>query len=173
MNNNNNNNVATMPATYDESDFTPPMGVNVLVFVYGSLRAGMGNHGLLSGGVFAGPGTLTPSAGQAFEMLSLGAFPALVATTPDLATTITGEVYRVDASIMRRLDALEGVRPDGTGLYYKRRVALDDGTVVIAYIMKRPQRALPVVKSGDWCAYKRNPNAQISSIARWARKNSS
>ena len=77
------------------------MKKNSLVFVYGTLRRGEVNHYLLQQSWFCGAHVTQPH----YKMFSLGAYPAVVPGGPD---AIQGEVYRVDARTMTRLDGLEG-----------------------------------------------------------------
>lgn len=110
------------------------------VFVYGSLRAGMGNHRLLTESVLVERKVLNTK----HFMVSLGGYPALLPCPETRA--ITGEVYEVDNSTMARLDQLEG-HPN----FYKREVI--DGAWV--YILQGDQhdRQNPLVESGDWVDY--------------------
>ncbi len=111
-----------------------------LVFVYGTLRQGESNHGLLGGRV---PRRVVCTR-AAWELVDLGAFPALL---PGGTTAVLGEVYEVDDDTLAELDILEG-HPD----YYQRQViALDDGTVAHAYVMRREEVTDPTrITSGDW-----------------------
>lgn len=87
------------------------------VFVYGSLKKGGGNHGVLGRSKLIGEG-LTNSRG--FNMFD-GSFPFV---TDDLIDTeragsIMGEVYEVENdAVMNNLDRLEGV----PHLYVRREV---------------------------------------------------
>ncbi len=73
-----------------------------LVFVYGTLKKGFGNHKLLSSSLYHGPHTT----GHHHKMVSLGGFPGVVYGAGK--TAISGEVYEVDAEVLGRLDSLEG-----------------------------------------------------------------
>lgn len=110
------------------------------VFVYGTLLAGQPNHHVLAGARFLGPARTLP----AFELVSLGPYPALV---PGGATAVVGEVYEVTDAGLARLDWLEGY-PD---LYDRQAIPLADGTRAIAY-MQPPAQAegMPRIPSGDW-----------------------
>jgi len=116
------------------------------VFVYGSLLAGEPNHGVLMGAEFVGPAVTAP----AFELFDLGAYPALVAGG---TRAVAGEVYLVDAAVLRRLDALEG----HPGFYQRTRVALAvGGRMAEAYLLRKDQVVgRRVVTSGDWRSYRR------------------
>ena len=89
-----------------------------LVFVYGTLKRGGSNHGLLAGQAFTGPARLTPG----FALYSLGGYPGLVAEAGS-ADRVTGELWAVDSLSLARLDALEGV---DEGLYARIPAVLDE-----------------------------------------------
>ena len=101
------------------------------VFVYGTLRAGEPNHYhyLLDHHAIVRRARTEP----AFELVSLGAFPAMVAGG---ATAVVGEVYDVDAVTLAALDRLEG-HPR----FYE----------VAAYVLPIEQaHGRPRIPSGDW-----------------------
>lgn len=74
---------------------------DISVFVYGSLRKGLGNHSLLSS---CGPGVLCKTT-KLYTMYSLGSFPAI---SQKESYPIIGEYYMVSEDILSRLDFLEG-----------------------------------------------------------------
>lgn len=83
-----------------------------LVFVYGSLKRGCYNHGLLEYAEFVGAGQTEPR----YRLLDLGPYPAMI--EHDAAPlAIGGELYRIDAATLARLDRLEDV-----GVEYRRVV---------------------------------------------------
>lgn len=77
------------------------MEKNIHVFVYGTLKAGLSNHGCLEGASFVGQGVSV----KPFRMVN-GGFPAVLNTNQ--GHNVSGEVYAVDEAILRRLDRLEG-----------------------------------------------------------------
>lgn len=99
-----------------------------MVFVYGSLKAGFGNHHLLEGrgdvGIIGDAVTVTPQ----WWMLSLRAYPGVVKLPPSYLTkhhgyNIIGELYEVSDTVLGDLDTLEG-----NGSFYRRElVELDIG----------------------------------------------
>jgi gamma-glutamylcyclotransferase (GGCT)/AIG2-like uncharacterized protein YtfP len=110
------------------------------VFVYGTLRAGEPNHYLLDHHAIVRCARTEP----AFELVSLGAFPAMVAGG---ATAVVGEVYDVDAVTLAALDRLEG----HPRFYERRTVRLEDGDEVAAYVLSIEQaHGRPRIPSGDW-----------------------
>lgn len=85
------------------------------------------------------PGRTEP----AFELVSLGAFPALVHGGQ---TAVAGEVYEVEAVTLAALDRLEG----HPRFYECRPIVLDDGDEVLAYLLSPEQaRGRPRIPSGD------------------------
>ena len=90
-----------------------------LVFVYGTLKRGGSNHGLLAGQTFVGVARLAAG----FALYSLGEYPGLVAEAGS-TDRVTGEVWAVDDAALARLDELEGV---GEGLYARVPAVLDEG----------------------------------------------
>jgi gamma-glutamylaminecyclotransferase len=110
------------------------------VFVYGTLLAGEPNHRLLADAALVGAARTEPD----FDLVSLGAFPAMV---PGGGTAIAGEVYEVDPDTLDALDRLEG----HPRFYQRRAVRLDDGGEVLAYLLTPDQvRGRPRITSGDW-----------------------
>ena len=116
------------------------------VFVYGTLRAGEANHGLLE------HQTLVARARTeaAFELVSLGSFPAMVAGG---TTAVLGEVYEVAPVTLAALDQLEG----HPRFYRRSPIRLEGGDEVLAYLLS-PERAQgrPRIPSGDWTDMARN-----------------
>lgn len=110
------------------------------VFVYGTLLSGEPNHRLLADAELVGAARTEPE----FDLVSLGAFPAMV---PGGGTAIAGEVYEVDPDTLEALDRLEG----HPRFYRRRAVRLDDGGEVLAYLLTPDQvRGRPRITSGDW-----------------------
>ena len=110
------------------------------VFVYGTLLSGEPNHPVLAAAVLVGEART----GHEFELVSLGAFPAMV---PGGGTSVTGEVYEVDSTTLGALDRLEG----HPRFYRRSTVRLDDGGEVLAYLLTPDQvRGRPRIDSGDW-----------------------
>lgn len=88
-----------------------------LIFVYGSLRQGHGNHHLLEGASCYGTGqTLSNCA-----MYVVSGYPYV--TSSEQRYPIIGELYAVDVAMLEKLDKMEG-HPR----YYVRR----ETTVVVA-----------------------------------------
>jgi gamma-glutamylcyclotransferase (GGCT)/AIG2-like uncharacterized protein YtfP len=104
------------------------------VFVYGTLKTGYGNNALFQWPcVYKGKAVTIPR----YRMLE-PSFPVILAD-PD-GKPVAGEVYHVDDNGLARLDRLEGIRPDGGGMYTREiiEVACEEsqqtGCNVSAYI---------------------------------------
>lgn len=81
------------------------------VVVYGTLRSGESNHGLLEGSELLGTTTV-----NGYGMVSLGFFPAAFKMK---GYSLVGEVYEVEDFVLEDLDMLEGydrVSPE-SGMY--------------------------------------------------------
>lgn len=75
---------------------------NNIIAVYGSLRQGMGNHGLISHAKLLE----TRQVNLPYKMISLGGFPGLILDTKENEITI--ELYEVDQPTYQRVERLEG-----------------------------------------------------------------
>ena len=111
-----------------------------LVFVYGTLRRGGENHGLLEHVRCVSVTRTQP----AFTLYDLGAYPAMVAGG---VTAVEGETYEVDAATLARLDQLEGC----PGYYHRIETSLEDGRVAQTYTMQ-PGQVLghAIIPEGRW-----------------------
>ncbi len=72
------------------------------VFVYGTLKRGGVNHGILAGQRFEGNANTEP----AFRLHLLGGYPGMVAVVSG-GLSIEGEIWEVDGPTLARLDELE------------------------------------------------------------------
>jgi len=110
------------------------------LFVYGTLRTGEPNHRLLEGAEHVGPARTEAR----FRMVDLGAYPAIVA---DGATSIEGELYDVDDSLLAQLDRFEG----HPRFYARSAVAIEGGADAQAYLLRAAQVVgRPLIPSGSW-----------------------
>jgi len=116
----------------------------MLIFTYGTLRRGYGNHPLLGDSKYLGDARTEPK----FTMLNMGRFPGLVASGE---TAVVGELYEVDEDVLAELDHLEG-HPN----FYRRSpitVIGDSGELAVqAYLLRNEwlDTESRIVASGDW-----------------------
>jgi len=115
---------------------------NKLVFVYGTLKKGFGNHRWLDGAGFVGKAKTS----SIFSMINLGYYPGVLLHGE---TSITGELYLIDKTIEDRLDDLEGV---DSGLYHKTEVDTDKGKALMYYYPRTNLigEAIHLIKEGVW-----------------------
>lgn len=126
-----------------------------IVLVYGTLRKGGHNHGLLATATPLGNGIITDPC----RMAHLGGFPAICdGVAGDYCPVV--EAYAIDADTERRLDILEGV----PHLYTRTTMnALinDQPIKALVYVMSDPNDTviLPEVDGGDWITAQEKANA--------------
>mgnify|MGYP003630208195 CR=1 FL=1 len=115
---------------------------NNLVAVYGSLRKGLHNHGLIKESTLVGEGVV-----KGFGMHSLRHYPAL--TRVGRRSNVLVEVYEVDEKTMAGLDNLEGYPS-----YYTRKMCPINimGETLPAWVYYMDERLddKPFVEGGDW-----------------------
>ena len=97
----------------------------IIVFVYGTLMQGKSNHNTyLSRSQFIGSAVV-----EGFELYDLGSYPGVVYSK---AGRVKGELYKIDADTLRRVDALEG---EGTLYKLKHtKAVLENGSSYNSYI---------------------------------------
>jgi gamma-glutamylcyclotransferase (GGCT)/AIG2-like uncharacterized protein YtfP len=83
------------------ADKQTPHGIRV--FVYGTLKRGEANHGVLEGSEFLGECAV----GTGYKMVDLGWYPGVIRGVKG-AGEVYGEVYLVDEPTLHSLDAIEG-----------------------------------------------------------------
>jgi len=87
-----------------------------LVFVYGTLKRGGSNHHHLAGQTLVGSARTAPG----FRLYEVGGYPGMIPQSLD-RDGVQGEVWRVSAECLARLDELEGL---SVGLYRRERIPL-------------------------------------------------
>lgn len=118
-----------------------------LVFVYGTLKRGHGNHHWLAEAPFRGEAVLPD-----VVLHDLGPFPMAVPGEG----SVRGEVYAVDAAGLARLDRLEGY----PRLYDRRPLPLADGRRAWVYL-GRPHQVRHVSAIADGCWLGPAPGAAV------------
>jgi gamma-glutamylcyclotransferase (GGCT)/AIG2-like uncharacterized protein YtfP len=111
------------------------------LFVYGTLMRGQHHHDTMAGAEFVAEAQTMPE----FELVLIDYFPALVRGG---AQAVHGELYRVDAETLARLDELEEV----PHYYVRERVALSGGASAETYLMPRERVTLGAqrIESGSF-----------------------
>ncbi len=115
-----------------------------LLFVYGTLKQGCSNHHHLADQEFVGPARTPPG----FRLYDLGGYPAIAPSAGD-RTGVVGEVWRVDAAALQKLDTFEGVHE---GLYRREPIVLLPpfaDSVIDAYVSVLPVSSRPEV-GAEW-----------------------
>jgi gamma-glutamylaminecyclotransferase len=133
------------------------------LFVYGSLRRGLPNHFLLEKSIYMG----TYSTVDKYHMIGQvsKSFPYVVAETEFADTNpthIIGELYDIEADVLKDLDELEG-HPD---FYTRCTIQVSDQAAThtysaYVYILENPgiisglknNSRFELVPSGDWLVY--------------------
>jgi gamma-glutamylcyclotransferase (GGCT)/AIG2-like uncharacterized protein YtfP len=146
-----------------EEEFAQAPSVKQLpVFVYGTLRNGLGNYSRLLSGrtVRELPGVLLGAA--MYDVVS-GGFPGIV---PDAEELVHGELMWIDGTVydevVRSLDWLEGYREGNkNSMYIRSKVLVHTVTAgapveAWAYIWNGGVEDYPKVSGGDWKHYKQD-----------------
>ncbi|WP_296450421.1 gamma-glutamylcyclotransferase family protein [Vulcanococcus sp.] len=121
-----------------------------LLFVYGSLKRGMANHGQLQQAAWVGRTRL-----DGLALYDLGPFPMAIACS-EPGSAIEGELYRVNAALLEQLDRFEGA----PRLYQRELHRLNSGEAVWVYVGRARQvRHMKRLSSGCW----KGPAAAFSS----------
>jgi gamma-glutamylcyclotransferase (GGCT)/AIG2-like uncharacterized protein YtfP len=120
----------------------------VHVFVYGSLKKHLGNHGYLRNAEFVGYDTISGP----FTMVSCGGFPAVCTdSSVDGAVPVFGQLFKILPDDLPALDALEG-HPR----WYKREKLCTDYNNTRAWMYIQPESEIgkrEAVRDNMWrCA---------------------
>lgn len=138
-----------MTIVRDEED----SGKTFKIAVYGSLRKGLGNHGVIKDAKFLGDFESQPE----YTMYSIGgSFPGLV---NEGNTSVQMEVYEVGEATFEDVNNLEGfiVEDDPYNMYNRVLIDTPYGPAY-SYIYNGNTTTLFVVESGDWTKYKQASN---------------
>lgn len=108
------------------------------VAVYGSLKRGFGNNGVLGDSKFLGKKWL-----QGFDMFEVcSAFPCITVGEGKIEV----ELFEIDKETLQRLDWLEGYRGEGDGNLYNR-IEIEGHYL---YVYGRIPEGLKKVEGGVW-----------------------
>lgn len=113
------------------------------LFVYGSLKRGCENAGLLEGAAYLGQRTTA----EGYALVSyIDGFPALFREQVGRGQ-VTGELYVVGEALLVELDAFE----DCPTLYQRRAIDLADDEEAFAYVIAAEEASrFSLVPSGTW-----------------------
>lgn len=117
-----------------------------LIFVYGTLKKGFGNHRVMGDSKLLGEVNI-----KGFRMYSLGGYPALTLGNNE----IKGEVYEVtDENTLKniyRLEGYSGVRDSSSNWYDTTDVDTKYGKAELFYMKNENEfNNRPVVTDGIW-----------------------
>lgn len=120
--------------------------MDILVFVYGTLRQGYNNHHLLSDARFFGRG-------QTIHAYAMYAADVPFVTAAQPVSRITGEVYAVNERQLQALDALE----EHPHWYCREQVAvaLETGEICHCWLYFNATPEGDLVASGDYADFRR------------------
>lgn len=102
--------------------------MNILLFVYGTLKRGGASHSRLAGQEFVGEVRTAPR----YRLYQSGWYPCMVESAVD-GRAVKGELWRVEARALRGLDEWEGV----PALFDRKPITLQSGTEAFAYLYQR------------------------------------
>lgn len=168
---------AGLSCTYHRPERTH-MNNQIPVFVYGTLRTGLGNWSWALRGktLSESPATLAGA-----YMRDNGGFPFVHMTDAAPEATVIGEVMVIDPDhyddVMDALDSLEGYYGPGRPNMYDRvlvDVTTDDGQTITAYtylagadLYQNRVRHLPRITSGDWSTHDRHAAKRLAGSGGW------
>lgn len=121
----------------------PPSSTAHRVAVYGTLKFGFANHGLLRHACYLGETLL-----HDITLYDLGWFPA---AKLELSGGILAEVYGVDEDTLAILDHLEGFRPEDPerSLFLRHAMETPLGEAWV-YIYNHPVDEFEPMRRGSW-----------------------
>lgn len=136
----------------ERENANPESQTPYLVFVYGTLRRGESNHYLLREARYLG----RHRTAARYTLLDLGPYPAALANG---RTALSGELYRLNHTLLGRLDVLENYPHEYTRVLIPTRL----GKAWIYLYRHRPSTEIPTIANGDWCR-RRHSHAQCAVL---------
>ena len=118
---------------------------NTVLFIYGTLKRGAANHGVLAGQKFLGTARSIPG----YRLYVVADYPGLVRDPAD-TRGVTGELWSVTPTALAGLDAFEGLLEK---LYRRDRISLatpHENIEVQTYFYLRNTRGRRPIISGVW-----------------------
>lgn len=116
-----------------------------VIFVYGTLKYGHCNHGVLGNEARL----ICKDTVLGFQMHSLGGYPAL-SPSKGKGIAVQGEVWEIPNEQLSHVDRLEGYREEDEdhGFYDRATIRTEGGLIAIMYYMHECHS--PLVESGVW-----------------------
>lgn len=139
----------------------PPRKRELLLFVYDSLMSGLPQSPRLATATLLGPAATEPH----YHLVDLGPSVALV---PGGTTSVRGELYSLDVTLLASLDIEKG----HPVLHKRALIRLEDGREAQAYTLSPDQaRARRRIHSGDYRAHTAplEPASRTGAWSRWAK----
>lgn len=116
-----------------------------LLFTYGTLMRGYGNHRCIEGSKFLGTDRV-----KGFDMYSMSAYPCV--KIGDEEKIVYGEIFEITEEQFKRCDSLEGY----PRFYNRKEVTTETGKKVIIYFIEKDNYPnLSLVESGNWREFKK------------------
>lgn len=114
----------------------------LILFVYGTLMRGGVPHRVLANQRFLGEACTLPH----YALFDLSAYPCLVHSAAE-GRAIHGELYEIDASLIARLDSIEGA----PSLFRLEPILIEDYTGdVFAYFYQQDTEGFLLCKENRW-----------------------
>ncbi|WP_377891095.1 gamma-glutamylcyclotransferase [Alkalihalobacillus sp. R86527] len=132
-----------------------------VVFVYGTLRKGESNHHVIEGATLLEEYSWTSG-----ELYDTGAgYPAMFESSESV---VYGEIYKVNDTILSRIDVLEGFQVGRTANLYERVIqtvqSKGNQYDAITYIMKTRPSSFQRIDSGNWGEDKLDNDSKNGSV---------
>jgi gamma-glutamylcyclotransferase (GGCT)/AIG2-like uncharacterized protein YtfP len=102
--------------------------MNILLFVYGTLKMGFSRNYALNGQIYLGTAKTKPE----YSMYALNGYPALVdqrmaeKNKLQVSTSVFGEIWEVDEETITKIDKIEGTDID---LFERKAINIDEFTL--------------------------------------------
>ena len=121
------------------------------IFVYGTLKRGFANHGLMAGAAFMGEARTV----AAYPMVVQGqSFSPVMMPEPGVGNRIVGALWQVDTAKLVELDHLESTHlPTG---YFRQMIEVEaqaGGGVSTAWVYFKPRDRVTIIHSQSHADY--------------------
>lgn len=126
-----------------------------IISVYGSLLAGLGNHGVISQYIRTGEAKfIADDKIKGFDLYAVSSFPG-IKRSADTNKLVNVEVYEVEDRALASVRMLEGYREGGSNTFYDEiDVETENNGTVRAYLYMPDVYPQDLVEDGNWMKYK-------------------